>query len=359
MSEQSDDALNCFTPLDQDTFTHSDKMKSAPETEHFNHSPPVNSNPSEPVGPNDRSPAAPAPISDKYALLFDYAPNGYLTLNDSALICEVNLTLANWLGQDKKALKGISIYQHIDPKFHAALSTHLKTVLSGGRRHNCTLRLNTQSQRQIPVNFESIALRDSRGQLSQVFCTITDINPLQKQIESDQIQKTVSEISGQAFLSTDKQLKITHWNKAAQELFGWSADEILAQSSQSRLQTQILEPLISQDMMHHLEAGGIWSGHVKCQHKDNSKFNASVAIGVIWDTLGSFNGLVAVFDRPDSPATSPAAPKETVNLEQMVKERTEELTRTVSILRQEITHQKKASLATCDADGKTVIWLTI
>lgn len=35
---------------------------------------------------------------DKYILVYDYAPNGYVTLNSSALISEMNLTLCAWLG---------------------------------------------------------------------------------------------------------------------------------------------------------------------------------------------------------------------------------------------------------------------
>jgi PAS domain S-box-containing protein len=352
MSDQSDDALNYFASVDQDASLDSDKTKSAPETDRNPDQRNSNSVPYDGAKPHEKSINAHPPPADKYSLLYDYAPNGYLTIDDSAVIWEANLTLANWLEIDKKALKGVSLYQFLDLPFHASFASHLKTMLSGSPRHNCTLCLKSQNKRSIPVNFESVALRDFRGRLSQIFCTITDITALQKQIEADQIQKTMVEAAGQALLSTDKNLRITQWNQAAQELFGWSADEILGLKSTPRIRTQILEPLINQEMMRRLELKGTWSGLVTTRRKDNSKFTTRAAVGVIWDTLGSFNGLVAVLDRPDSPLYGHEIQNDTTALEQLVRERTDELTRTNNQLRQEINRQKLAALASRDSEGK-------
>jgi len=52
---------------------------------------------------------------DKFILMYDYAPNGYVTLDREGLILEANLTLANLLGVDKSLLPNSAIKSYLLP----------------------------------------------------------------------------------------------------------------------------------------------------------------------------------------------------------------------------------------------------
>jgi len=50
---------------------------------------------------------------DQYRDLYDFAPVGYLTMNDKNKILEANLTLAELLGEERKSLFGQSLSNYI------------------------------------------------------------------------------------------------------------------------------------------------------------------------------------------------------------------------------------------------------
>ncbi|HSW57480.1 MAG TPA: HD domain-containing phosphohydrolase [Dehalococcoidales bacterium] len=355
MSERTDKALNSFTTHDQDANADSDMKASLPQKK------PLQSGNT--VPPADFSSMTPEiqigllrhelqETRDKYILLYDYAPNGYVTLDSSGVILEINLTLCAWLGIEKRELKGVDFTPFIAPDFQNKFEKHLEAVFAGKIKQQCEIRLKKKNGSFIPVSFESIAMRDSRGFLSQCHCTVTDITHLHKQIEIDRIQKTVSEISGQAILVVDKNLLITQWNNAAQDMFGWTEAEIAGAQASSRIRTKILEPLINNEMMKSLTETGDWTGDVACQRKDGTKFKTRVVICVIWDNTGSFGGLVAVFGQPVPPLENAGSHGEAVNMESLIQERTRDLAHTNQLLRQELNIHKQAALAARESEGK-------
>jgi PAS domain S-box-containing protein len=53
-------------------------------------------------------------VRDRFIELYDFAPNGYLTLDEHGVILRINLTGASWLGQGKAALEGMPLLGHLD-----------------------------------------------------------------------------------------------------------------------------------------------------------------------------------------------------------------------------------------------------
>ena len=56
----------------------------------------------------------------------------------------------------------------------------------------------------------------------------TSDTPRRKRVE-DQInfQRRLLDAVGQAIIATDPQGKIVYWNRAAEKLYGWSAEEVM------------------------------------------------------------------------------------------------------------------------------------
>src|SRR5262245_51165919 len=52
---------------------------------------------------------------DRFVELYDFAPNGYVTLDENGVIGEINLTGAAWLGKRKEALHGLPFFGFIAP----------------------------------------------------------------------------------------------------------------------------------------------------------------------------------------------------------------------------------------------------
>jgi PAS domain S-box-containing protein len=288
---------------------------------------------------------------DKYLLLYDFSPNGYLTLNSAGRILEANLTISAMLGIDKSSLPGEFFYKFLTAGSRNLFEPHLKAVLNGALKGEIEIRLKRKDGSHLPVKVESIAVRDSRGILSQCYLTITDISQIKKTQELERLHKTVMELSGQAVFVTNRNLQIIEWNKVAQRYFGWEAYEISLPTGSAHIRNKILEPLINNEMMQCLTENGSWSGPVTCPHKDGSKHQYRVSIGVIWDDSGNFNGLTAIFES-DSEQRAAIAENSPELLESLVKERTEDLMLANRILQQELTRYKQLALADRESEGK-------
>ena len=290
-------------------------------------------------------------IQDRYIILYDSAPVGYVTLNSTSEISESNLTLCAWLGTSKDHFIGTLFSNYVASGFHEIFSTHLKLVFSSNLKQKCEIRLKKTNGTFLPVSLESIAVRDSRGQLSQCYCTLCDMSDLEKQNELNRVHNAISDISSMAVLVTDKNLIFTQWNQESQKALGWTQEEILGSMAATAVRSKILEPLVTDAMMKSLAETGGWSGPVAFQKKDGSKLVSVVTVKAIWDNLGNFGGLAAVFNH-HNPDLQPGAQVEASALESLVKERCEDLTRANLVLQRELNLHKQAALAARESEGK-------
>jgi PAS domain S-box-containing protein len=289
---------------------------------------------------------------DRYSLLYDFTPNAYLTLDPRAIVIEINLTLCNWLEVDRDSLKGADFAEYVAPEFRALFASHLTSTLNGTPKQQCEIFLKKKTGSFLAVSLESTAVRDERGQMSRVFCSLKDITQLHKQIESGRLFQLVMGLADQAIITTDKNLMITNWNKAASALFGWKIEEVQGKQANAQTRGKFLEQLINDSVLKELAEAGIWSGQINCLRKDSTKFNWQGAIGVIWDKRGNFNGLAIVGRLPASPLISHDSQIDGASLEELVNERTQELSHTIQLLQHEISMHKQAALAARESEGK-------
>ncbi|MBI2848427.1 MAG: PAS domain S-box protein [Chloroflexi bacterium] len=101
------------------------------------------------------------------------------------------------------------------------------------------------------------------------------------------------ENSSEAIISFDGNLLIRSWNKAAEALYGWRADEVIGQPVSAVLPVEI-EGLDKQaDMQAGLEKGS-WRGEVIYRRKDGLPVNVSVASVGLKDTQGKTTGVLSI-----------------------------------------------------------------
>lgn len=97
----------------------------------------------------------------------------------------------------------------------------------------------------------------------------------------------------QAMIVTDLQGKITYWNRAAEALYGWRADEVMGRNvvDVTPLDTQQQD---ARTIMAQLEQGQAWTGEFKVRRKDGSVFWAHVSDYPVFDADGSLTGIIGI-----------------------------------------------------------------
>jgi len=153
-------------------------------------------------------------------------------------------------------------------------------------------------------------------------------------LEQSTFATKLLEAMEEAVIATDVAGNIVYWNPFAEELYGWSADEVIGRSI-----VEITVPPGNEDaaaeIMTVLKSGVSWTGEFKVLHKNGTLVVASVTDSPVFDEAGALIGIVGVsHDVSERKQTEAAYQKTREELESRVQQRTAELNAATENLRQ-------------------------
>lgn len=124
---------------------------------------------------------------------------------------------------------------------------------------------------------------------------ITDISEQKKAEESNRYLATLTDNIADAVISTDKDYKIVSWNKGAEQLYGWQAQEVVGKSAVEVIVTEFPNNATGRkEWQEALIEQGYWRGEVLQKRKDGSAVDILASIAAIKDAEGEIIGGVAV-----------------------------------------------------------------
>ena len=135
------------------------------------------------------------------------------------------------------------------------------------------------------------AVYDSEHRL-QGFAKITrDMSGQKKANDMIRYQAQLMEDISDAIISTDAQIRIVSWNKAAEKLYGYSVAEALGQELGELLRSSVAGS-ISYAIREKLREGGYWHGELVYFTKKNVALNMLVSASAIRDEQHTVTGYV-------------------------------------------------------------------
>ncbi len=148
---------------------------------------------------------------DNYLDLYDYAPVGYFTLDENALILEANLAGAGLLGMERGFLIGKPLTSFVHKETQDTFYFHRNQVLQTGARHVCEIKLVKPDGGWFHAQLESVGIADSDGEFSRFRTVIADISDRRLAEEllqraHDELELRVEERTSE-LLKMNKQLK--------------------------------------------------------------------------------------------------------------------------------------------------------
>ena len=153
---------------------------------------------------------------DWFLDLYEFAPLGYLTLSDKALIEEVNLTGATLLGVEQSKLVNARFRKFIAPEDLQPWDRYFVNVLTQGGKLICTLTIKRGDGSTFPARLESIRITDSTKGNTTVRVAVSDISDIRK---AEEVQKNqylllngILESTDSAVFSLDRQYRYTSFN---------------------------------------------------------------------------------------------------------------------------------------------------
>ncbi len=98
---------------------------------------------------------------------------------------------------------------------------------------------------------------------------------------------------GEAVIATDRRGTVVYWNRAAERLFGWPAEDVLGRDVLELTPTPEARAMAAQ-IMERLAAGEEWAGEFLLHHRDGTVFPALVTSTAVRDASGEIVGVVGV-----------------------------------------------------------------
>jgi PAS domain S-box-containing protein len=112
---------------------------------------------------------------DEYHALYDFAPVGYFTLNEKALIKQVNLMGADLLGVHRSKLIDTKFTGFISPDLQDDFYFHCNRIFETGTKQICDLKLLKQDGTFFYARLDSAAVKDKIKNSKQIRIALTDI----------------------------------------------------------------------------------------------------------------------------------------------------------------------------------------
>jgi len=125
--------------------------------------------------------------AEKFADLYDFAPLGYVTLNDDAAIRELNHTAARLLGKARAKMTGTPFVNWVARRDREKFLRHLSTASATEGKVTAEVDLALEDGQTVPVHLSTICLQPPSAQARQYRTAITDISTLKKAEQSREL----------------------------------------------------------------------------------------------------------------------------------------------------------------------------
>jgi PAS domain S-box-containing protein len=136
-------------------------------------------------------------------------------------------------------------------------------------------------------------VRNAAGEVGEVVLLHEDITEQKRAEEAIAYQAHLLDTVEQGVIATDLDGTIKSWNRFAERLYGWSADETLGRNILDLLPALASKERAS-EIMNRLSRGESWSGEFLVRRRDGETFPAMVTDTPIYDDAGAIIGVVGV-----------------------------------------------------------------
>ncbi len=273
---------------------------------------------------------------DAYFDLYDFAPVGYVTLGRRYLVSSANLRACALLGVDRGQLMRSRFTRFVAPESQDHFYFHLKRAFDNSTTEAAEVCLARDDGIQFWAEMQSQVTGDR-------VCRIAfwDVSERKDQEDYLKLQAGMLDAVGQAVIATDAKGKVIYWNKAAEAMYGWSASEVTGRDV-IELTVPPRERSGGATFMPELIHGREWSGEYLVRDRRGREFYAMVHDTPLMDQHGNLVAVIGVsWDMTELKRMEQKVLEHRDSLQDLISERTRELSVANRYLTQEIDRRRK------------------
>lgn len=227
---------------------------------------------------------------DRFSELYDFAPVGYVTLDDEGIVREANLVAATLLGIDRDELIGKKFSKFVAAADQDVFYVHRQRAGTTGIKQRCQVSLLKKGGISFTAELESIAAAGEQPAQNQVFLVLNDITERIKLERERSRLAAIVDSSTDAIIGRNLDDIITSWNAGAERVLGYTAGETIGRPFYT------LVPPEKREEMRRVEEmilGGEYPEHYETVRvtKDGRRVVVSVLSAPIRDPGGKLAGI--------------------------------------------------------------------
>ena len=177
---------------------------------------------------------------DLYTDLFDFAPVGYLLLNEKGVITNINLTGCAMLGEERSQIKGRPFSAYLSKNESQKLYLKLQEAFNTGTFFPIDLEIKHKTKNTITVVIHGTLNHNSYSRSSICHVSIQDVTELRKieklkqqyhdlEHEKEMIQQYL-DLAPIIFLLVNNKQQVQLINKKGSDVLGYSLQEVLGKN---------------------------------------------------------------------------------------------------------------------------------
>jgi PAS domain S-box-containing protein len=224
---------------------------------------------------------------ERYRMLVEQAADGIYLTDQEGRILQVNARACDMLGRTQSEMLSLQLTDLVPAQDLAAFPLQFDE-LRAGRILVTERRLRHKNGSLIPVDVSARMLPD--GHIQGIVHDISQRRRAEAHIRY--LAGLIDSISD-AIISTDESFIVRSWNKAAEALYGWTADEVIGQSVNAIVPTTY--PSGDADsVLAAFRAEGLWKGEVIQPHRSGTPIHIAAAVSLTENENGIPAGAVAI-----------------------------------------------------------------
>lgn len=227
---------------------------------------------------------------DHAEAILNNSPDGIALIDPDFRIEQTNDSFHRIFQTDQDSDLNTSLVAYIHPDDVEKFTHILKTILNDNtnKRKQTDIRAMRQDGSIIDIEI-SIGLVKDNG----LVCVVRDVTDRKKQQRQLRYHANLQENVTDAVIVTDMESKVQSWNRAAERIYGWSADEAIGQLVNNFLNTNMNPGELEQSLID-LNEKGWWYGEVVQHHKDGTPIHILASVTLIMDDDGVPVSMIAI-----------------------------------------------------------------
>lgn len=249
----------------------------------------------------EQTPLAWAGGDNRFGRLLEAAPDAMVVVDGDGRIVLINTQTEKVFGYRREEILGQPVEILIPDQFKERHSAHRRVYAEAPHARPMGIGLNLTGRRKngesFPVEISLSPLEDSAGKLYlSAIRDVTDRKRIENALRQSEeyYRLLVDEVRDYAIFMLDRDGRVVNWNKGAERIHGYSAEEITGQHFSKFHISDEVERGKPEEMLVHAAAGGRWEEEGWRIRKDGSRFWASVTLTAVHGPDGQVVGFAKV-----------------------------------------------------------------